>query len=210
MNAISPLSLAATSIRRNLAVGFVSPCPQMGKSGPPPFALLLMLLVFALALPAPATAETGDARDIYGLWVDHKLREKQKVAVLIEDCGGDLCGRIVWLKKAVTANGIPKRDLKNSDTALRQRPLCGLKVMNGFRQTKKNTWSEGHIYNPSSGKFLNSTISLLQDGSLRIRAYLGMPLFGKTLQWVRPQENLLRCNDQPIRTQRIITTDAGR
>jgi len=173
-------------------------------------ARLLIFLSFALALSAPATAETRDTRDISGLWVDHKLSEKQKVAVLIEDCGGDLCGRIVWLKKAVTANGLPKRDIKNSNSTLRQRPLCGLKVLNGFRQTKKNTWSEGQIYNPASGKILDSTISLLQDGSLRIRAYLGMPLFGKTLQWVRPQENLLRCNDQPIRTQPIVTTDAGR
>ena len=210
MNAISPFFCAATLIRRSRAAGFVSPCPQPGKANLHPLARLLVLLAFALALPAPATAETRDARDIYGLWVDHKLSEKQKVAVLIEDCGGDLCGRIVWLKKAVTANGLPKRDIKNSNSTLRQRPLCGLKVLNGFRQTKKNPWSEGQIYNPASGKILDSTISLLQDGSLRIRAYLGMPLFGKPLQWVRPQAVLLRCNDQPNLAQPIVTTDAGR
>jgi hypothetical protein len=36
-------------------------------------------------------------------------------------------------------------------------------------------------------------MSLQDDGSLRIRGYVGVSLFGKTVEWVRPQVPLERC-----------------
>jgi uncharacterized protein (DUF2147 family) len=155
-------------------------------------ALAALLAAFALALPAHGATERAAGDDVRGLWVDHGEVDKRKVAVWIEDCDGLLCGRIYWLRKPLSG-GQPKRDRHNPDAALRDRPLCGLTILTGFRRVKTAAWSAGHIYNPNDGRTFSSTMHLDQDGSLRIRGYVGMALFGKTVQWVRPQENLERC-----------------
>jgi uncharacterized protein (DUF2147 family) len=114
------------------------------------------------------------------------------VAVWIEDCDGLLCGRIFWLKKPL-AGGAPKRDQHNPDAALRDRPLCGLAILSGFRPDKPRTWNSGQVYNPNDGRTYDSTISLKDDGSLNVRGFVGFSLFGKTVEWVRPREQLERC-----------------
>ncbi len=152
-----------------------------------------LLLVFALASPASGASERAVTDEVRGLWVDNREADKQKVAVWIEDCDGLLCGRIYWLKKPLSG-GEPKRDRHNPDAALRERSLCGLTILTGFRRAKENTWSSGHIYNPNDGRTFSSTMTLDQDGSLRIRGYVGLTLLGKTVQWVRPQEPLEHCS----------------
>jgi uncharacterized protein (DUF2147 family) len=151
------------------------------------------VLVAAFALLAQAASpEPAGSDDIRGLWVDHRDSDKYKVAVWIEDCDGLLCGRIYWMKKP-QSGGAPKRDQRNPDASLRDRPLCGLKILTGFRKAKEASWTSGHIYNPNDGRTFSSTIQLEQDGSLRIRGFVGVALFGKTVEWVRPPEPLPRC-----------------
>ncbi len=157
-------------------------------------AVAFLLFALGLALPAHGATQPAAGDDIRGLWVDHRDGDKRKVAVWIEDCDGLLCGRIYWQRKPLSASGQPKRDRHNPDTALRDRALCGLKILTGFRRTKEGTWSAGHIYNPNDGRTYSSTLHLDQDGSLRIRGYVGLPLFGRTVKWVRPQETLERCS----------------
>ncbi|MBI5920579.1 MAG: DUF2147 domain-containing protein [Betaproteobacteria bacterium] len=154
-------------------------------------AVLLALLVMAMS--AAIASERIASVDVRGLWVDHRESDQRKVAVWIEDCDGLLCGRIFWLRKPLSTQGQPKRDKHNPDAALRDRPLCGLKILSGFRRVTESTWGGGQIYNASDGRTFSSTISLENDGSLRIRGYVGISLFGKTVEWVRPQENLGRC-----------------
>ncbi|CAH1387438.1 conserved hypothetical protein [Candidatus Nitrotoga sp. M5] len=152
--------------------------------------LASLLLTFVLASPVVSAPEIIISDDIRGPWVESN---KRKVAVWIEDCNGLLCGRIYWLKKLRSASGHPKRDLNNPDIALRDRPLCGLTILNGFRRVNDNTWNAGKIYNPGDGRDFNGTISLENDGTLKVRGYVGIPLFGKTVEWVRPQENIEQC-----------------
>ncbi len=156
-------------------------------------AIASLLVTFALAPPARGATERAAGDDIRGVWVNHREVGKRKLAVWIEDCDGLLCGRIYWQKKPMSADGQPKRDRHNPDAALRDRPLCGLKIFSGFRRVKEGAWSAGEIYNPNDGRTYSSAFQLEPDGSLRINGYVGIPLFGKTLNWVRPKEPLDRC-----------------
>ena len=109
-------------------------------------------------MPSRTLRHRNAARDdIRGLWVDNRESDKHKVGVLIEECDGALCGRIIWLKKPM-AGGEPKRDQHNPDAALRERPLCGLKILTGFKPGKAPSWFSGYIYNPNDGRTFNSTI----------------------------------------------------
>jgi hypothetical protein len=58
-----------------------------------------------------------------------------RVAVEVFECGGLLCGRIVWLVRPRTPAGQPDVDHLNPDPALRQRPLCGLTIIWGCSPT---------------------------------------------------------------------------
>ena len=154
---------------------------------------LALMAGLALAAPVAAEMERVGRNDVRGLWTDHLDPQKRKVAVWIEDCDGLLCGHIYWLRKPLSAGGRPKRDQHNPDARLRDRPLCGLRILSGFRRTGDGTWSAGQIYNPSDGRSFSSTMTLESDGGLRISGYLGLSLLGKTVEWVRPQEKPGRC-----------------
>ena len=99
-----------------------------------------ILAVMALAAPVDAQTERVRKDDIRGRWIDHREPEKRKVAVWIEDCDGLLCGHIYWLKKP-SSNGRPKRDQHNPDARLRDRPLCGLRILSGFKRAADGTCS---------------------------------------------------------------------
>jgi uncharacterized protein (DUF2147 family) len=155
-----------------------------------------LCLIFALSLTSalsPSAFAGSVADDIHGLWINNKVVEKQKFAVMVEDCGSKLCGRLYWLKKPLSASGLPKRDKHNPNEALRERPLCGLQILTGFQYVGDNAWNAGEIYNPDDGLTFSSTMKLAPEGSLKIRGYVGISLFGKTLEWVRPTEEIARC-----------------
>ena len=155
-----------------------------------------LCLIFALSLTSalsPSAFAGSVADDIHGLWINNKDVGKQKFAVMIEDCGNKLCGRLYWLKKPLSASGLPKRDKHNPNEALRDRQLCGLQILTGFQYVGDNTWNAGEIYNPDDGLTFSSTMKLAPEGALKIRGYVGISLFGKTLEWVRPTEEITRC-----------------
>ena len=181
----------AADVVRGRGAGVAQPKARRAARDLRAAALAALLAGFPLAAHA-AAPERSATDDIRGVWVDNRDGDKHKVAVAIEDCDGLLCGRIYWLKKPLSG-GAPKRDQHNPDAALRERPLCGLKIMTGFRPGETPSWYRGYIYNPNDGRTFNSTIHVEGDGSLKIRGFVGVSLFGKTVEWVRPPEPLERC-----------------
>jgi uncharacterized protein (DUF2147 family) len=153
-----------------------------------------MLLSFSVYSASSVSNTVKNAHPLTGLWVEAK---KHKIAVWVEECQAQLCGRIYWLKKPLSKNGKPKLDAKNPNVALRSRPQCGLQILSGFSPTKKsNVWKGGEIYNPKSGKTYQSNIQIAKDGTLKIRGYVGISLFGKTLRWERAKEKLKPCDQK--------------
>lgn len=125
---------------------------------------------------SPASAQN---RDVEGLW----LTENGRAAVQLEKCedGASLCGEIAW----IIAGGM-QMDTQNEDVSLRDRPLCGMQILYGFRQGKQdNEWLDGKIYKADDGDIYNASVTQVDDNRLRLRGYVGMPLFGKTQMWTR-------------------------
>jgi uncharacterized protein (DUF2147 family) len=94
-----------------------------------------------------------------------------------------LCGKIVWLKHPDDTGGLPLVDLKNGDPALRTRPVLGLTILRNLRRSGARTWDGGRIYNPDDGEDYRATITMQADGTLRVRAYVLLPVLGKTFIW---------------------------
>jgi uncharacterized protein (DUF2147 family) len=143
------------------------------------FSLALWLAATAIGLAAtPAGAQSTTP---VGVW----LHDNKRIEIEITPCGETLCGKLVWFKRPNDAQGLPLVDLNNPDSALRARPLIGLVVLNGLRRTGENTWENGSIYDPDDGATYNASMSMQDDGALQVRAYVLMPMLGKTFVWTR-------------------------
>ncbi|HMT45333.1 MAG TPA: DUF2147 domain-containing protein [Chakrabartia sp.] len=120
----------------------------------------ILLLSGLVALAAPLAA----AQPISGKW----LTDDGKGVVEIAPCGAHLCGRITRLMVKAGAN---PTDRNNPDPALRTRPLVGLNILSGFRDTG-GAW-EGTIYSPERGRSFRSVVKRNADGSLAVKGCMG-------------------------------------
>lgn len=143
-------------------------------------------LLAACLLLGAAPAAAGDADAIVGVWkTDPTDRGYAHVEVSRRD--GLFEGRVVWLSKpdfppGDPAAGEPKVDRLNPDLELRGRPILGMELMGGFRYAD-GVWKGGRIYDPETGKTYRCTIRLGDDGTLRLRGFIGISLLGRTTVW---------------------------
>jgi uncharacterized protein (DUF2147 family) len=107
--------------------------------------------------------------------------------VEIRPCGPALCGTVVWLRSPFDEHGCPLRDRSNPDPALRGRPLVGLEIVRGLvpAEAAANAWTDGTVYDPTSGRTYRAAAVLDGDDRLLMRGYLGIPLLGRTTTWLR-------------------------
>ncbi len=141
---------------------------------------LLLLLVIALA--QVRAAQAADESPL-GLW----WAEGGAAQVQIEACDAALCGRVVWLRSPLDENGCPLRDERNPDAALRGRELVGVELLRDLRPipSSPQSWADGEIYDPTSGRTYRATLSLDGPRRLLVRGYLGIRLLGRTTTWIR-------------------------
>jgi uncharacterized protein (DUF2147 family) len=146
----------------------------------------LLMIVMLLMNGVTFGADRADA--ILGVWTT----QDGKARVEIRQQNGMYAGRIVWLKEPLFPvndpqgmAGKPKVDRKNPEAALQTRPIIGLLLVNGFHYAGDSVWSGGTIYDPESGKTYSCKISLMANGFLKLRGYVGISLFGRTEIWQR-------------------------
>ena len=140
------------------------------------FGSLALILLSSAVRTTTASAAVPD-----GVW----WIMASKVAVQIYDCGGLLCGRIVWLQHPRDAAGQLARDKENPDPALRQRPLCGQTVLWGLQPAGPEHWTSGWLYNPDDAKTYRVKAELRSADTFIARIYLGIPFFGENRTLVR-------------------------
>ena len=130
-----------------------------------------------------ALAPTAARADAVGVW----LNQDEDAHIEIERCGARLCGTIVWIAEPLDETGTPRTDLENPDPALRDRAIVGLRILDGFPIAADDAgkWTGGTVYDPKSGKTYRGYMVLQDDGRLKLRGYVGIPLFGRTVRWTR-------------------------
>ena len=137
----------------------------------------LILSAFMLTLSA-LTVQAADAPDPTGLW----LTENKRSVIKVDRCGDSICGKIHWIiKDGMTV------DSKNPDAKYRDKPMCGLQILSGFKNNAKNSkvWEGGKIYKADEGEVYNATVSVTSADKMNVRGYVGVPLFGKSQNWTR-------------------------
>ena len=156
-----PLPAAASAIMR---------LARLALSRPPPSRLSLALLAF-LVLSLSASAQK--AEDAIGVW----LNPENGSNVEFYRCGAGLCGKIVRVRDGQV------RDSNNPDPAKRERPVVGLLILEGARQTGDNRWA-GTLYNRENGKTYSGTVTVKSKDALELSGCV-LAVLCKTVTWTR-------------------------
>jgi len=129
----------------------------------------------ALAAALVASAPAFAANEPYGVW----MNDTGRGAIEIKDCGGKLCGHVVWVKD-------PVADAKG----------CGREIITNAVSTGGGVWGgdDARIYSPEKKKTYNVEITPLSDGTLKVKGYAGISFLSKTMIWTKAPADLQRCS----------------
>ena len=130
-------------------------------------------LAAGLLSAAPALA----AGDPQGIW----MNDTGRGAIEIKDCGGKLCGHVVWVKD-------PAADAKG----------CGRQIIGDLVSAGSGVWGGDNawIYSPEKKKNFNVEITPLADGKLKVKGYAGLSFLSKTMIWTKAPDALQRCSTE--------------
>ncbi len=140
--------------------------------------LLPALALAGLLAGGPSVAAAQSSQTILGVW---RTPSDGGSTVRLSACGDAVCGQIV---SSPTLRANPdQRDARNTDATLRTRRLQGLRILQ-VRSQGPGRWSDGWVYNPTDGKTYRGSITLTQDGRLRLTGCVVRPLC-QTQTWTR-------------------------
>jgi uncharacterized protein (DUF2147 family) len=145
-----------------------------------------IVIALAIILSAAVYAHAADLNAILGTWTT----EDKDAKIEIYKCGMKYCGRIVWLAEPIYPQnsregtpGTPILDHNNPDPSLKKRHLLGLQILSDFEVSGENTFDNGRIYDPDSGKTYSGKMHLLSSNQLELRGFMGLSIFGSTTIW---------------------------
>lgn len=124
------------------------------------------------------TAMAQNANAILGIY----LTEKKNAKVQIVKEGNSLVGRLIW---TITPGAVDKSNPVESE---RTKPLVGKLILKGFAYSGDNLWEGGTIYDPESGKTYKCKITRQEDGTLKVRGFIGVSLIGRNSYWTPIKE----------------------
>jgi len=138
-------------------------------------------LLAAAALLMLAGSQSALAADPTGVWLTQPGTSRIRVA----DCGGALCGTIIWLKEPNDPDtGKAKTDKHNSDAARRSRPLMGVQIMLGMKPAGDGKWN-GQVYNAEDGKTYSGNLTFSGGNSLQLQGCALGGLVCKSQTWTK-------------------------
>jgi uncharacterized protein (DUF2147 family) len=142
-----------------------------------PTNIVRICAVFSVLLALAPASLRAQTSPMLGNWL-----EPGGAVIQVATCSAGICLRLISLEP----NAPSKVDDQNPDLAKRSRPLCNLEIGSSFHLDNATHASGGTLYDPKSGRTYHGTITL--DGNvLRLRGYVGVPLFGRTETWRRAQ-----------------------
>jgi uncharacterized protein (DUF2147 family) len=127
----------------------------------------------ALSLAACGAASAGPSP--IGVWMDQTGRG----AVEIIDCGGKLCGHIVWVK-----------DAKHNDG-------CNFQIIGDVKPVGANRWDKGWIVDPERDPKRRYDVEITPVGEqkLKVVGYMGSKFFSESMTWTRAPADLKKCSE---------------
>ena len=138
-------------------------------------AAIASTIAFAPILIAPA-----QAADPLGTW----LAGDKKGKIRIVNCGGAICGNLVWLAEPNNpATNQAKLDDKNADPGKRSRPLVGIPIVLSMKPSGGDKW-DGQVYNSRDGQTYSGSFTLTGPSTAVLKGCVAVVMC-KSETWTR-------------------------
>ncbi len=144
--------------------------------------LFFISLLLIYTQISKTNSDESAANRIVGTW----LSADKDLKVEIFKKNGQFFGKVVWfICDPKTPDMESFRDTENPDPKLRTRKWLGMEVVECLTYTNSSEWNKGTIYDPNTGRKYSSVVRLKDSGTLVVRGYWGIELFGKSLVFHR-------------------------
>jgi uncharacterized protein (DUF2147 family) len=144
-------------------------------------AAALWLCAISFLIAAPKAVMPALAADPLGTW----YTADQKGQVRISNCGGALCGTLVWLKEPNDPEtGKPKTDKENADEGKRSRPLIGIQIVLSMKPSGTPDQWKGEVYNSRDGNTYTGYFTVTGPDTAELKG-CAMGIICKTETWTR-------------------------
>ncbi|WP_240553901.1 DUF2147 domain-containing protein [Polynucleobacter campilacus] len=126
-----------------------------------------------------AKAQTNDS--IMGFWKTYDDQTNQPAAIVqISEKNGLFSGVVT---KLLDPSALPTCE-KCTD-ARKGKPVVGMEILTGLKKNA-DSYAGGQILDPDDGEIYRATVRLIDQGNkLDLRAYIGIPLLGRSQTWIR-------------------------
>ena len=121
---------------------------------------------------------------VLGVWksIDEKTNQPSSI-IRLDEKNGELIGTVTELiptpgETLVTHCNLCKDERKG-------KPIIGMVILRGLKKSSPGVWSGGEILDPEEGEIYKVKINMVNDKTLEVRGYIGIPLLGRTQTWVR-------------------------
>ena len=146
----------------------------------------LAVILIAIALASPSFSQSN-AEKICGTYLVIEKSEVSKVKVT-RTSNGNFEGKIVWMKNPYFEDGSPKTDIKNPDPNKRNTPADKIVLLHNFKYNASDDEWSGEIYNPVEGDMYKAYAKFESPKKLKVRGYVGLPIFGRSMYWTKLDE----------------------
>lgn len=118
-----------------------------------------------------------------GYWQTYDLQHTPRSIIKFSVVNHELQGQII---KILPTQGETANALCTQCQGIRKnQPKLGMVVIWGLKK-QGNLWQDGHILNPDTGEIYQGQLTVSNDNRiLHLRAYLGTPVLGRTVDWER-------------------------
>lgn len=128
------------------------------------------------------TIKLASAQTVFGKWKTYDIFNKKKEESIVEiyKVADKLYIKILEILPEEHRNDLcTKCSGKQKD-----QPILGMVILEGA-QLEKGVWQGAKILNAKNGNYYGCHISLAENDLLKVRGFVGYPLFGKTVYWTR-------------------------
>ena len=121
------------------------------------------------------------AADPLGTWLTGDKKGKVKIV----NCGGAICGALVWLQEPNDPETHqPKTDKHNADASKQGRPLLGIPIVLSMKPNGADVW-EGQVYNAEDGSTYTGSFTMTSANTAELKGCVLAGLICKAQTWTR-------------------------
>ena len=130
----------------------------------------LSITVFVLLCQVAVLFSQTRAGDIVGLWLAHDPKTNEKTQMeIFRAANGTYEAKVVWVENKKFSYEVGTIPIKNLTF-----------------DSKNSDWRNGKV--TYEGSDYSMTVNFTNDGRLRLRGFLGVSLFGRTVYWTKDTE----------------------